>query len=590
MNKLVRSSRYVQLGGFGPLIPITVQRLEPRQKESLRGCSHNFEVVLLLTTLVDKRLYVASEIAAMMVEPKEEPMRYKRLRDSIYQRAHRFGLTEYNQNLNRRGEPMSPAKWNGFHWKLALNDTDWAKAVSFYEGLQSRDGAHRRLGHRLHYFYDEDIGLIETTANDRSQVRQWLCQGSWDQQPFLEHWRVTTMLAPPTIHKPPLETLTRANSDHLDPSAQENHAPVGKHAAKRQPAHWWPSQWHFFRSQWQRAMLVLFTSAILLTLGWSMGQPGPLTQQWQALSQLAHRDHTEAVPQLWHLLQEPLPTDQRTWALNTLLAHCERQPDAKCIPMLRELYALATDRRERIAGIIAQCLRDEHWSPLFPRKPTQPVFVASIDGNPMVLFETGLVRPGDWLHVDRVTGYVSHIDKHGLFLTIYDAKIEVRFQPLALLGRTQSYPGNVVAYQGTANLQAILSAVADVAALPYVDPRIDGHLGGSWHAQSYADFLNQLAQQTPLILDDNQVFTSNTGHFIVQFGLTGLLFVPITTDELVPRFAKQIGLPITGEETLLPKNHTVELINAQWSQVLDSFGLRCAYDPVQQQLQLSHKG
>jgi hypothetical protein len=283
------------------------------------------------------------------------------------------------------------------------------------------------------------------------------------------------------------------------------------------------------------------------------------------------------------LINEAIPNDKKSAIQHSLNLMRDEVGETKDIQVLRDLlndpvYRLISDDIvEKIAELNSPNL------PIVsvPNLSTiAAVFISP--GKEGVLIQGSLVRPGDWVIIDDIKGYVSSIGMNRLEMKyLYDLndfsytipkptvmRVYLDYDPL--VNTPEDLSGTkVIFFPGHANLEMAIKAICELEGVKYSPhTNIYGHLGGFFKGNSYYQILKQV-QNLEIVVEEDTLTAAQSGPVLKISQLFSATLTIISVSEYIDRLSEQSGMMVNfdfppdvdvHEPMVLKLGHSQDLI------------------------------
>lgn len=573
----------------------------------------NLQKVLL--ELEEETLYGAAQIAARAFDPKQEREAYMQLK----RRLNRITRDYRDAPFIARGEDVviyrgqqCPA-WTGATWQAYLaavqpqNDKTGARdntssrplyhpalvvgaldnfacytrpqimafgeSMGLFEDLTRRQMLNTekylsKLAAKLPAVADRDVEGEHHRAIQSWYGFRWklaLSRNALDDESraklerIVAAWRAERAAATPTEPIPDAASADDASAD--DASAGESVAETVVVDLAR------PTPW------WRRPRIGFAVLAVVLVAGViALLRPDVAARQQAELNRLAALQAPEAVDQLMALWQTPNLQLNREAVAQTIIQVAAQHGTTAHVPALRDVYRASLVDDKALAAAVAAVHRRAGTEPLQVGVSRSPLFAASVERRPVVLYPEGRLELGDWVHVDgKVTGYVAEISAahisvmvgNGPWVFAFDA-VDDEWRPLKM--------HDLAAWRGRLNLAEILACLNAVADVDTDGLPQQGHVSGRFHVDTYADFLAQLktwyAGQQPVL-----AHAEDAEPLLVYFHYDYRAFQPKSLAASLDWFGQQLGVRIVTsgiDDATLAESWV--LVHPQWDRFLSEAG------------------
>jgi len=127
--------------------------------------------------------------------------------------------------------------------------------------------------------------------------------------------------------------------------------------------------------------------------------------------------------------------------------------------------------------------------------------VCAIAENPMVVYGDDMIRPGDWVNIYNVTGYVKSIHSEYLIVSIHGLQEEVPFNPIHLFAVDLRHPSPIRIYPEPMNLALVLQMICEVEGIEFDLNNAEGFISGFFETNDYSTFLEDVLSSLPGMYD-----------------------------------------------------------------------------------------
>lgn len=278
----------------------------------------------------------------------------------------------------------------------------------------------------------------------------------------------------------------------------------------------------------------------------------PENRQWRQYQQAIHADGGKSLATLKQLWQQDHSAIEKV----ALAAHITAKYDQmdsyedEDVALLRELLKVEGVARQNIVELIAQAQFDQGVAAIAIQNIHEPVFLAAVPENPFVLYEEGLLRPGDWLVFQEQAGYVNRITIGGIYLSFVETTEFLPFVEMTTLDSGFRCNSIFKSWPGRSNLKFIITAIAHVNGWRTdFSPDIEGHIGGCSDAITYEEFIYELEAGLPVTLVGD-VIEVQGGRDYEAFIFPNGITIWDTLPGFLERFSNQFGKKV---ELIEPK-------------------------------------